>query len=208
MCKPQSTKSRRFMSRPRFGRAGGRRGDARWELTAAAAGLREVTIKLHQQYESPAAVVDFVRRTWQPTFDAMATPFSAIAGAYATLEDDVLSADAVPAGSVVFVNPAYAPSARSQATCGNARTSCACGAQDPHQRSPPGDTRTLAPPPRIWIVSDSGAVACVGLCVFGRAGRIRAMPLRLNAGTTRTARTPRVTCPSFFLDTCREKCNR
>ena len=66
MCEPQSTKSRRFMSRPRFGRAGGRRGDARWELTAAAAGLREVTIKLHQQYESPAAVVDFVRRTWQP----------------------------------------------------------------------------------------------------------------------------------------------
>ena len=31
-----------------------------------------------------------VRREWQPTFDAMATPFSAIAGAYATLEDDVL----------------------------------------------------------------------------------------------------------------------
>ena len=31
-----------------------------------------------------------MRREWQPTFDAMATPFSAIAGAYATLEDDVL----------------------------------------------------------------------------------------------------------------------
>ena len=68
-----------------------------------------MTIKLHQQYESPAAVVDFVRRTWEPTFDAMATPFSAIAGAYATLEDDVLRPDAMPAGSVVFVNPAYAP---------------------------------------------------------------------------------------------------
>ena len=31
-----------------------------------------------------------MRREWQPTFDAMAMPFSAIAGAYATLEDDVL----------------------------------------------------------------------------------------------------------------------
>ena len=31
-----------------------------------------------------------MRRECQPTFDAMATPFSAIAGAYATLEDDVL----------------------------------------------------------------------------------------------------------------------
>ena len=73
-----------------------------------------MTIKLHQQYESPAKVVDFVRRTWEPTFDAMATPFSAIAGAYATLEDDVLQPDALPAGSVVFVsNPAYAPNALS-----------------------------------------------------------------------------------------------
>ena len=54
-------------------------------------------------------MVDFVLREWQPTFDAMATPISALCGAYATLEDDVLRPDAVPAGSVVFVNPAYAP---------------------------------------------------------------------------------------------------
>ena len=35
-------------------------------------------VKLHQQWETPAAVVEFVRRTWAPDFDAMATPFSAI----------------------------------------------------------------------------------------------------------------------------------
>ena len=60
-------------SHPWRGRVGGRRGASRWELTAAAAGLSEVTIKLHQQYESPAAVVDFVLREWRPTFDEMAT---------------------------------------------------------------------------------------------------------------------------------------
>ena len=67
---------------PRGRRAGGRRGDSRWELTPSAAGMRELTVKLHQQYETPAAVMDFVRREWRPTFDAMATPFSAICGAY------------------------------------------------------------------------------------------------------------------------------
>ena len=81
---------------PRARRAGGRRGDCRWELDPSAADLREFIVKLHQQYETPPAVMDFVRRTWRPTFDAMATPFSAIAPAYATLEDDVLRADAVP----------------------------------------------------------------------------------------------------------------
>ena len=93
----------------RVGRAGGRLGDSRWELSPGAAGLRGVTVKLHQQYETPAAVVELVRRQWQPNFDAMATPFSAVCAAYATLEDDVLRADAVPRDSVVYVNPAYAP---------------------------------------------------------------------------------------------------
>ena len=65
-------------------------------------------VKLHQQWETPAAVVDFVRRTWAPDFDAMATPFSAICPAYGTLEHDVLRHDAVPRGSVVYANPAYA----------------------------------------------------------------------------------------------------
>ena len=68
-----------------------------------------LTVKLHQQYETPAAVMDFVRRNWRPDFDAMATPFSAICPAYATIEDDVLRPDAVPRNSVVYVNPAYAP---------------------------------------------------------------------------------------------------
>ena len=92
-------------------RTGGRQGDSRWELDPSAADppLRVHTIKMHQQFESPAAVVATVRRLWQPTFDAMATPFSAVCGKYATLEDDVLSPDAVPPGSVVYVNPAYAP---------------------------------------------------------------------------------------------------
>ena len=54
--------------------------------------------------------MELVRRVWQPDFDAMATPFSAICGVYATLEDDVLRADVVPRGSAVYVNPAYAPS--------------------------------------------------------------------------------------------------
>ena len=72
---------------------GGRRGDSRWELEPAAVDppLRVLVIKMHQQFESPAAVVATVRRRWQPTFDAMATPFSAVCGDYATLEDDVLS---------------------------------------------------------------------------------------------------------------------
>ena len=57
--------------------------------------------------------MELVRSVWQPDFDAMATPFSAICGAYATMEDDVLRADVVPSGSVVYVNPAYAPSDKS-----------------------------------------------------------------------------------------------
>ena len=49
-----------------------------------------LTIKLHQQYEAPAAVVATVQRLRQPDFDAMATPLSVVCGNYATLEDDVL----------------------------------------------------------------------------------------------------------------------
>ena len=90
-------------------RSGGRRGDSRWELAPGEAGLRVVAVKLHQQYETPAAVMHFVRRKWAPTFDAMATPFSTICGEYATIETDILRPESVPAGSVVFVNPAYAP---------------------------------------------------------------------------------------------------
>lgn len=90
------------------GRAAGRLGAHRWELEPEAAGLRTLHVRLHQQYESPAAVMQLVRRVWQPDFDAMATPFSAICGAYATLEDDVMRAEAVPRDSVVYVNPAYA----------------------------------------------------------------------------------------------------
>ena len=90
-------------------RSGGRRGDSRWELAPGEAGLRVVAVKLHQQYETPAAVMHFVRRKWAPTFDAMATPFSAICREYATVETDILRPESVPAGSVVFVNPAYAP---------------------------------------------------------------------------------------------------
>ena len=52
-----------------------------------------LTIKLHQQYETPPAVVSAVRLKWAPSFDAMATPFSAICGAYATIEDDIMSPD-------------------------------------------------------------------------------------------------------------------
>jgi len=51
--------------------------------------LQVRTIKLHQQYEAPAAVVATVHRLWRPTFDVMATPLSAVCGDYATLEDDV-----------------------------------------------------------------------------------------------------------------------
>ena len=89
-------------------------GIAKGELDPNAANppLRVHVVKLHQQFESPAAVVATVRRVWSPTFDAMATPFSAVCGAYATLEDDVLTSDVVPAGSVVYVNPAYASAIR------------------------------------------------------------------------------------------------
>ena len=92
----------------RRGRAGGRNGDSRWELTPSAAGLRELTVKMHQQYETPQAVMELVLRKWRPTFDAMATPLSALCARYATLEDDILRHDAVPRDSVVYVNPAYA----------------------------------------------------------------------------------------------------
>ena len=64
---------------------------------------------MHQQFESPASVVATVRRIWKPTFDAMATPFSAVCGAYATLEDDVLTRAVIPPGAIVYANPAYAP---------------------------------------------------------------------------------------------------
>jgi hypothetical protein len=59
-------------------RAGGRRGDTRreLELTAADPPLAVLIVKMHQKFESPPAVVATVRRLWQPTFDAMATPFS------------------------------------------------------------------------------------------------------------------------------------
>ena len=85
-------------------RSGGRRGDSRWELAPGEAGLRVVAVKLHQQYETPAAVMHFVRRKWAPTFDAhaMATPFSAICREYATIETDILRPESVPAGSVVL----------------------------------------------------------------------------------------------------------
>ena len=53
-------------------------------------------------------MVATVRRLWQPTFDAMATPLSAICAQYATLEDDVMTPDLIPRGSVIYVNPAYA----------------------------------------------------------------------------------------------------
>lgn len=61
---------------------------------------------MHQQYETPAAVVATVRRLWQPTFDAMASPLSAICSEYATIEDDILSLQL--ADRVIYANPAYA----------------------------------------------------------------------------------------------------
>ena len=100
------------------GRAAGRLGAHRWELEPEAAGLRTLRVKLHQQYESPAAVMQFVRHVWQPDFDAMATPFSAICSAYATLEDDVMLSESVPRDSIVYVNPAYAPEAASNGAAG------------------------------------------------------------------------------------------
>ena len=95
----------------RRGRAGGRVGASRWEVDVhtATPPLLIHKVKYHQQYEAPAAVVATVRRLWQPTFDAMATPLSAICAQYATLEDDVMTPDLIPRGSIIYVNPAYAP---------------------------------------------------------------------------------------------------
>ena len=73
---------------------------------------------MHQQFETPPAVMHVVRQMWQPTFDAMATPLSALCGAYATLEDDILASSAVPPGSVVYVNPAYATADMSNGAAG------------------------------------------------------------------------------------------
>ena len=77
------------MPRTIVGRAAGRGRNCRWELDPIAAGLRTLHVKLHQQYESPAAVMELVRRVWQPDFDAMATPFSA----------------SLPVRSTVYVRP-------------------------------------------------------------------------------------------------------
>ena len=73
---------------------------------------------MHQQFESPPAVVATVRRLWRPTFDAMATPFSAVCADYATIEDDILAPGVVPARAVVYVNPAYAPADLSNGAAG------------------------------------------------------------------------------------------
>lgn len=70
--------------------------------------MRVLTLKMHQQFESPVAVVATVRRLWRPSFDAMATPFSAVCANYATVDDDILSPEIVPRACVIFVNPAYA----------------------------------------------------------------------------------------------------
>lgn len=89
----------------------GRKGCARrWELcpSATTPPLRVHVIKMHQQFETPPAVVATLRRLWQPTFDAMATPFSAVCASYATLEDDVMSPNLIPPNSIIYVNPAYA----------------------------------------------------------------------------------------------------
>ena len=101
-------------------RKGGRVVGSHWDLDASAADppLRVHVIKSHQQYETPAAVVATVRRLWRPTFDAMATPLSAICAAYATLEDDVMTPDLIPRGSVVYANPAYAPTEVKNGTAG------------------------------------------------------------------------------------------
>jgi hypothetical protein len=87
-------------------------GATHWAIEPADAEppLRVVAVKVHQQFESPTEVVATVRRRWRPTFDAMATPFSAVCAAYATLEDDILALDTVPRGSIVYANPAYASS--------------------------------------------------------------------------------------------------
>ena len=70
-------------------RACGRHGDCRWELDPSAADLREFIVKLHQQYETPPAVMDFVRCTWRPTFDAMATPWGMASG-YGTVRNKLV----------------------------------------------------------------------------------------------------------------------
>lgn len=83
---------------------------SRWEISPAAAEppLHVYGIKLHQQYETPPEVMAAVRRLWAPTVDAMATPLSAICPRYVTREDDVLSAEIIPRGSIIYCNPAYA----------------------------------------------------------------------------------------------------
>ena len=90
-------------------RAGGRRGDndTRWELepTAADTPLAVLVVKMHQQFESPPAVVATVRRRWQPTFDAMATPFSG-----AMSQSIVWQIDGVP-HSIVWLSRIYRSSA-------------------------------------------------------------------------------------------------
>lgn len=80
-------------------RMGGRRGDTRWEVepTAASPPLSVLIVKMHQQFESPPAVVATVRRLWRPDFDAMATPFSAVCARYAAIPSAIPPAAIPPA---------------------------------------------------------------------------------------------------------------
>lgn len=48
----------------------------------------------------------------------MATPFSSVCAAYATIEDDILSPEIVTPSSVVYVNPAYASARHKNGTDG------------------------------------------------------------------------------------------
>lgn len=90
-------------------RSGGRGNHSRWDLHINEQDFPLVlhTIKVHQQFESPASVVHTVRERWAPDIDAMATPFSAICSEYCTYEDNVLATSWNDV--TIFVNPAYAP---------------------------------------------------------------------------------------------------
>mmetsp|Transcript_46025 Transcript_46025/g.120587 ORF Transcript_46025/g.120587 Transcript_46025/m.120587 type:complete len:339 (-) Transcript_46025:40-1056(-) len=105
------------MLHPSAVRGGGGRGrHTRWEVTPENAGLVVHQIKMRQHYETPAAVVETVRRRWSPDFDAMASPINAICSDYATLEDNLFSLSLYE--RCIFTNPAYAPEEASRGSEG------------------------------------------------------------------------------------------
>jgi hypothetical protein len=82
---------------------------AHWALSLAGAreaGVDLLSVHKAQQWETPWEVVELVRSRWQVDFDACASPLSALASRYASIDDDFLARNDL-VGETIFCNPPY-----------------------------------------------------------------------------------------------------